>query len=115
MPLKATTAMRKDKARGTSRVTMQHRHFAFIASVLASTKPAIKPLEWSDEYKASVQNAENLGELAQWRKTINVFAAELGKTNPNFDRARFFSAVGVDDPNLTAIYEENGQWKLGRE
>jgi len=99
MPLKPVTAMRKDKVTGKSVTTMQHRHFAFIATVLASNKPDASPV--TPEY-------------GQWRSTINAFAYNLEKTNPNFDRARFFSAVGVDDPYVTqAAYGEGP--KLARD
>ena len=79
MPLKPVTAMRKDKVTGKSVTTMQHRHFAFIANVIATS-------------------GERSEDKRRW---ANYFAHDLEKTNPNFDRARFFSAVGVDDPYVT--------------
>src|SRR5258708_39034483 len=84
MPLKPITAMRKDRASATG-VKLQHRHFAFIANVIAT----------------SGERAEDK------RRWANYFALDLEKTNPNFDRARFFTAVGVDDPYVTqAAYGE---------
>ncbi len=79
MPLKPVTAMRKDKSTGKSGVQLQHRHIAFIANVLATSGE-------SNDVK---------------RRLANYFAQDLEKTNPNFDRARFFTAVGVDDPYMT--------------
>ncbi len=91
MPLKPTTAMRKDKSTGKS-VIMQHRHMAFIANVIAT----------------SGERAEDK------RRWASYFAYDLAKANPAFDRARFFSAVGVDDPYFTqAAYPEetaDGYW-----
>ncbi len=80
MPLKPVTAMRKDKSSGKSAgVQMQHRHFAFIANVIATS-------------------GERNEDKRRW---ANYFAQDLEKTNPNFDRARFFTAVGIDDPYVT--------------
>ena len=75
MPLKPVTAMRKDKSTGKS-VTMQHRHMAFIANVIATS-------------------GERSEDKRRW---ASYFAHDLAKSNPAFDRARFFTAVGVDDP-----------------
>src|SRR6266576_1250110 len=84
MPLKPVTAMRKDKSTGKSAgVQMQHRHFAFIANVIASLPTHAPSLR------------------AQKSSIASAFAAALAETNPNFDRARFFTAVGVDDPYVT--------------
>ncbi len=80
MPLKPVTAMRKDKSTGKSAgVQMQHRHFAFIANVIATS-------------------GERNEDKRRW---AHAFAHDLAKSNPNFDRARFFTAVGVDDPYVT--------------
>ncbi len=80
MPLKPTAAMRKDRMTGKSAgIQLQHMHFAFIAKVIATS-----------------------GEPIQDRRAwACMFASALDATNPNFDRARFFSAVGVDDPYVT--------------
>jgi hypothetical protein len=68
MPLKPTTAMRKDRAAG-QHVKLQHRHFAFIASVIAGLP----------DHAASFR--------AQKASVATAFAEALAKTNPNFDRA----------------------------
>src|SRR5258708_3095538 len=78
MPLKPITSMRKDRASAKG-VKLQHRHFAYIANVIAT----------------SGERAEDK------RRWANYFALDLEKTNPNFDRTRFFTAVGVDDPYVT--------------
>src|SRR5258705_9381550 len=78
MPLKPVTAMRKDK-RSALDVDLQHRHFAFIAKVIATS-------------------GERNEDKRRW---ANHFAVALAGTNLKFDRARFFSAVGVDDPYVT--------------
>ena len=84
MPLKPVTAMRKDKSTGKfAGVQMQHRHFAFIANVIASLPTHAPSLR------------------AQKSSIASAFAEALVGTNPNFDRARFFTAVGVDDPYMT--------------
>src|SRR6266446_3321731 len=98
MPLKPVTAMRKDKSTGKSGVQLQHRHIAFIANVLATSGE-------SNDVK---------------RRLANYFAQDLEKTNPNFDRARFFTAVGVDDPYVTqaaypepraVFYDDENKWR----
>ena len=96
MSLKSTTAMRKDKSTGKS-VTMQHRHFAFIANVIANMP----------DHAASLR--------AQKRSVASSFALALENTNPNFDRARFFNAVGVDDPYVTQAMYGDLQDDLDRE
>ena len=84
MSLKPTTAMRKDRTTGNKAViSMQHRHFAFIANVIANMPDHAMALR------------------VQKRSVASSFALALENTNPNFDRARFFSAVGVDDPYIT--------------
>ncbi len=84
MPLKPTAAMRKDRRAGNkASTTMQHRHFAFIASVIAGLP----------DHAASLR--------AQKASVTSAFAQALEKTNPNFDRSRFFNAVGIADPVLT--------------
>ena len=99
MSLKSTTAMRKDRAAGNKAViSMQHRHFAFIANVIANMPDHAMSLR------------------AQKRSVASSFALALENTNPNFDRARFFSAVGVDDPYVTqAMYDDDLQADLDRE
>jgi hypothetical protein len=77
MPLSYKAALQKDKTTGAPQ--MQHRHFAFIASVI----------------KASGERNEDK------RRWATHFAVDLARTNPNFDRARFYTAAGVDDPYLT--------------
>ncbi len=91
MPLKPVTAMRKDKSTGKfAGVQMQHRHFAFIANVIASLPTHAPSLR------------------AQKSSIASAFAEALVGTNPNFDRARFFTAVGIDDPYMTqAAYGED--------
>jgi hypothetical protein len=71
--------------RGTKRplaVTLQHRHFAFIAAVLAKERPDYCDLEAVD----------------QWRSTVRAFTEHLAVTNPRFDRARFLTACGMEPP-----------------
>ena len=76
MALSAKAASSKDKASGKN-ATLQHRHFAFIASVIASS-------------------GERREDKRRW---ANYFAYDLARTNPRFDRARFFAAAGVEDPH----------------
>lgn len=67
------TALRKD--RNAAPATMQHRHFATIAAIIA-------------EY-GSVESPSEARAMARH------FADRLTRTNPNFDRARFLRACGV--------------------
>ena len=72
------TINRKDlstAARGN--IALQHRHFAFIAAALKSTKP------------------ESAGpELNQWASMVDTFASDCRATNPKFNRERFLAACG---------------------
>jgi hypothetical protein len=78
MPLSMQASVRKDKNSGKN-ATMTHQHFAFIAAVLASTRP-------KDLHHLT-------GEYKHWSDTVKVFADELAKTNPRFDLGRFLTAA----------------------
>lgn len=69
--LKPEAALRKDKTNASS--TMEHRHFATIAAIIAKMP-----------YPEGVRV-----------KLAEYFADELRHTNPRFDRARFLKACGV--------------------
>lgn len=71
------SALRKDKTTGTG-VRLEHRHFAFIASVLAQSKPG-------------TPNA-----LLYWHADVTMWADACGRIHPRFDRARFLHACGVE-------------------
>jgi hypothetical protein len=77
-------ANRRDTKRPLA-VTLQHRHFAFIAAVLAKEKPP----NWSYDYCA-VMN--------QWQSACRAFAKQCRATNPRFDRTRFLTACGMELP-----------------
>ena len=73
--LKQEAALRKDR---TTRTELQHRHFAFIASVIAGMPT----------HAASLR--------AQQRSTALAFADACAASNPRFDRARFMRACGLE-------------------
>lgn len=66
--LKPAAALSKDRTTGKS--DLQHRHFATIATILVNLKAN--------------------------RKTCEAWADELAPCNPQFDRARFLRACGVE-------------------
>lgn len=72
MPLSPAAAKAKD-IRNSDAPKMQHRHFAFIAGVIAEI------------------NDDNIRAYVAGR-----FARKLSITNPNFDVARFYAACGVE-------------------
>lgn len=73
MALTTESAARKDATTVSgSPVRLEHRHFAFIAAVLADCK-----------------DLANQGTIARR------FAEACQRSNPRFDRARFLSACGV--------------------
>lgn len=74
--LTQASALRKDK---TTTTTLEHRHFAFIASVIASLPTHAPTLR------------------AQQRSTANAFADACEASNPRFDRSRFMRACGLED------------------
>jgi hypothetical protein len=78
MALKIEAALRKDRTNANS--TMEHRHFATIAGILASIK---KP------YAPGCANGAMVDAVSRH------FANELASTNPKFDRVRFLRACGV--------------------
>lgn len=71
------SALRKDQTM-PSGANLQHRHFAFIASVIAAM-PA---------HAASLR--------AQKRSVALSFADACAGTNPKFDRSRFLRACGEE-------------------
>lgn len=68
-------------------MTMQRRHFELIAETLAEVKPPFLGQTCDEQRAANIQ----------WERTIGNFANVLCGTNPNFNRARFLRACGVED------------------
>lgn len=77
MPLTTESAARKDRTTAAGVPTLEHRHFAFIADVIASMPTHAATLR------------------TQQRSCALSFADACARTNPRFDRARFLSACGV--------------------
>ena len=77
MSLTPESAARKDRTTGRG-AEMQHRHMAFIASVIAAM-PA---------HAASLRT--------QKRSTALAFAHALAGSNPRFDHVRFMTACGEE-------------------
>jgi len=75
MPLSANAALSKDKTTGKS-VTLQHRHFAFIASVIADIPAPVR------------------------KQMANIFCNACYGTNPNFDAERFIRACNIEAAEL---------------
>ena len=66
-------------------LSMQRRHYQFIAAIMLSEKPDREPgNRWSD------------GARNEWSTTVLAFASRLASTNPGFDRARFLAACGME-------------------
>jgi len=76
MALSNTAALNKDQLGAKHPATMQHRHFAVIAGVLADLGP-----------NQGVFPNQNLA-------ICQHFADGLAESNPKFDRARFLKACG---------------------
>lgn len=74
--LKPDAALRKDR---TTTATLEHRHFAEIARIIAGL----------DGANALPLDAESK------RRVAKHFASGLRYTNPRFDRDRFLRACGV--------------------
>lgn len=81
MTLTIESAARKDRT--AERATFQHRHFATIADIL---KRRFKEPN-SYQLRACILSPRDVAE---------VFADELGATNPKFDRDRFMRACGFE-------------------
>ena len=81
MTLTSESALRKDKrnAAGNLNGTLQHRHFAVIAGIIASMP----------DHAATLRTAK--------RSVALQFAGKLADTNQHFDRRRFLKACGVED------------------
>lgn len=73
MVLKPEAALRKDR---TTQATLEHRHFAFIAGVIADMMDR---------------------ELGDRRAIARNFADACALSNPKFNRARFFAACGFTE------------------
>ena len=69
-------ANRKDIRTAAHGVDMQHRHFSFIAAVIAAMP----------DHAATLR--------AQKTSVANTFADACAATNPSFDRSRFLKACG---------------------
>jgi hypothetical protein len=80
----AMKAHGKDIRTAASGVTLEHRHFAFIAGVIAAMP----------DHAASLR--------AHKRSTALAFADACGGTNPRFNRERFLAACGEADQNACA-------------
>ena len=79
--LKPEAAARKDALGANKPATLQHRHFAVVAGILANL------------------DREALGlTQGQHQNIAEDFADELSKTNPKFDRRRFMVACGFIAP-----------------
>lgn len=80
MTLTTESALRKDKrnAAGDPNGSLQHRHFAVIAGIIASMP----------DHAATLRTAK--------RSVALQFADKLANTNPRFDRKRFLKACGVE-------------------
>ena len=72
--LTTESALRKDK---TTEASLEHRHFATIAAIIASME--------------KIPNQEH-GFIDAREDVAEHFADKLAVTNPNFDRARFLRA-----------------------
>lgn len=66
---------------------MQRRHFELIAEGLAHSKPP-----FLGQTREEVNAAK-----AQWERTTANIASVLSTTNPNFNRAKFLKACGVEN------------------
>lgn len=79
MPLKPEAALSKDKLGAKHPATLQHRHFAVIAGILAEMDGLF--LQINPDQRRAIREH---------------FANHLRKTNPNFNRARFLAACEVN-------------------
>lgn len=77
--MNSKSANRKDICTAQHGVTLEHRHFAFIAATIA----------------AMPDHAPNL--RAQKASTANAFANACATTNPKFNRDRFIAACQLRD------------------
>jgi hypothetical protein len=60
---------------------LQHRHFCFIAAVLAETRPMV---DWDEPLRI------------QWQLTVNAFTAACKRSNSRFNADRFLEACNHD-------------------
>ncbi len=80
MPLKPEAALSKDRANKTHAAPqLQHRHFAFIAGVIADMSVA----KSMDPYTRLIVAIK--------------FAKALSRTNKQFDRTRFLKACNAEE------------------
>ena len=75
--LSTQAALRKDRTQPSGPI-LQHRHFAFIAAVIANMPTHAATLRTQKE------------------STARAFAEACAKSNPRFDHARFLRACGVE-------------------
>lgn len=77
-------ANRKDIRTAEKGVSLEHRHFAFIAATLKACKPTPGMYEGAGPARE------------QWLDMVNQFATECRATNLRFNRARFLAACDVE-------------------
>lgn len=73
---------RKDISTAQRGVSLEHRHFAFIAAALKASKPM------ADDYTDA---------NAVWRNVVDRFVRECSQSNPRFNRSRFLAACDWTD------------------
>ncbi len=79
MPLKPQAALDKDRLGARHPATLEHRHFAVIAGILADL-PGVD-LQMNPDQRRALRE---------------YFADRLRETNPRFDRKRFLAACEVN-------------------
>lgn len=80
MALTTESALRKDQTTSNT-AKLEHRHFAFIAATLEAARPIglnMQKPQWD-----------------YWMHMVDMFAGACERTNPNFNRARFYKACGA--------------------
>lgn len=90
--LSKSGADRKDHATAVYGVTMQHRHFAAIADIL---KRRFSHGPIGSHYGATTVATDGT-RLWSALDICEVFALELGATNPRFNSERFLRACGFE-------------------
>lgn len=76
---------RKDISTAARGVSLEHRHFSFIAATLKDQKPS-----------GAITSDADKAACMQWEVMVRHFADACRSTNTRFDRARFLSACGLE-------------------
>lgn len=75
---------------------MSRQHFQAIADTLKDNKPAMMSTDSLPDDEKGLAVAAYGAAYRTWSSMVTDFASMAARSNPRFDRARFYTACGMD-------------------